>query len=882
MKFNWSTVIFMLVIFAAIEKPSRAQVCKPSSTTLCDGPAELPRVFSTQPPFPDPCPYVQGETGTDVCGFAVTHINAVEGVSALQNAVDAPACGTAGAIIALQPNAVFTQISSNELTLPYQAGSCAGKWIIIRSDLSDSSIPAYNQQGVRAVPADASLFATVKASTVTSAVIATAPVTPGSGEGANHYWFLGLNLTAAAGIKTDPILIQIGDGETQIRDLPNNITIDRCIIHGPDGTTNIHRDVDAEGTYIAVLNSWLSVVNNSTEQQTVGFYNTPGPILIDNNHLEGGAEQVLSGGAQPSIAGVLTSDVTITRNHMHRDTAYYPGAPNYNGFPLIVKNDIEFKEIQRLLVQGNVMDYVWAGYSQNGVAISIAPMSATGQDTNIVDNDITIRYNLIRHGNAALLLGAGDPNYGNGAQTEGMQRVSIHDNIFSDISTTWGVILQNSNKVVDRYYGISLVSGIDPISRAPMDVGIEHNDFLTGTLQATASWSSVGRFAGSGYNFSNNIISQIGASYGWVASGYTDNSCSDLLLVDPGAKSENNIFVGVPSGERGGYTSNCVIGPPLAPVLTSSPAGGSIPAGTTVYVQTTLVTPTGETTPSIEQPVPAAWAPLHAYNSGVTILDPNQGTELSYIATESGGQGPSWPQNVPSNLNAWTIETTSGDSSCNSPMQLYPPSPVCMGWILIANGARGTLQVTGVSNSNSITIAPPPSNDGPATQYKVYAGGSSGSEAYCGTYAIAQSATLTSLANCKGSAPPSVNTATVNPPTFVCNPWPSSYLALGFTNMAAGNYQLLASSCGSGAALDLFPGWAAQVLKSQYDTIQDPNGNYEMALTPGITGSTEPAWPTVVGGEVQDGAIIWQMSKSLDVGADVSVLDAVTANVGNN
>ncbi|MGH9431212.1 MAG: hypothetical protein ACRD3T_06690 [Terriglobia bacterium] len=883
MKLKYGMLIVLAFILAAFQNTAQAQVCRPSSTTLCDGPAELPLTFTSQPPFPDPCPYTQGETGSDACGFAITQITSQQGAVALQNAIDSPTCGTGGAIIALQSGAKFSQDATNDVTLRYQAGSCAGKWIIIRSDVSDSKMPPYDQPGQRALPSDASLFATLQAEAISSAVVATAPVTPGSGQGPNHYWLMGLNITGTAGTTADPGLVQIGNGETQVRDLPNNITIDRCYIHGPNGTTNIHRDVDAEGTYIAVLNSWLTVVNDSIDQQTVLFYNTPGPILIDNNHLEGGAEQILSGGAHPSITGgVITADVTITRNHMYRNTAYYPGASNYNGFPLIVKNDIEFKEIERALVQGNVMDYVWAGYSQNGDALAIGPMSQTGLDSYLMANDITFRYNLIRHANAAIGLGVNTPGYGNGAPTHGMARVSVHDNVFSDINTKWGVILTNGKKVIDRYFGITIVSSLDPIAKSPTYVDMQHNDFLTGSMQATAYWDTPGRFVGSGYIFANNILSQTGASYGWTSGGFGDDTCSAIYVVDPGAQVENNMFVGVPRAQQAGYTSNCIIAPPMSPVLTTSATGGSIPANTTVYVRTTLVTPTGETTASLEQPVTKPWLALSSYNSGTTILDGNQGTELAYIDTESGLNQPSWAANIPANLDGWTIEALSGISKCNSPLQLYPPIPICMGWILIANGASGTIRTGAATQTNMITITPPPPDDGPETQYRAYAGSSSGREAYCGTYGITQAATITSLANCRGTAPPSVNTATVAPPTFVCNTWPQTYSAVGFVNYSGGNYQLTSSSCGHAAAMNLYPGWTARTLQSEYDTIKDSNGNYEMALNAGATGSSEPAWPTVPGGEVQDGSMTWQMSTSRDVGANVTVVDAATANVGSN
>jgi hypothetical protein len=883
MNLKCSTLIILAIIFAGLPGAAHAQVCTPSSTRLCDGPAELPRVFTSQPAFPDPCPYKQGETGTDPCGFAVTQISATEGAIGLQNAIDAPACGTGGAIIALQAGAIFSRGATNDVNLPYQGGSCAGKWIVIRSNISDSNMPPYDQAGHRALPSDARMFATLQAAATGGAAIATNPVIPGSGQGPNHYWLLGLNITTVAGSRADPTLVQIGDGETEVRDLPNSITIDRCYIHGPDPTTQIHRDVDAEGTFIAVLNSWLTVVNFSIDQQTVLFFNTPGPILIDNNHLEGAAEQILSGGAQPSIkGGVVTSDVTITRNHMYRNIAYYPGSPNYSGLPLVVKNDIEFKEIQRALVQGNVMDYVWAGYTQDGAAINIGPKSLSDLHPDLVTNDITLRYNLVRHANGGILLSVSNPNHGNTAATGGMARVSIHDNIFSDIDTTWGVTLQNGRRVVDPYFGLLIIGSVDPIAKTPTHIDMQHNDFLTGPMQATTYWDTAGRYVGSGYVFSNNILSQTGASYGWTSGDYTDDSCDDSYVVDPAMKAENNMFVGVPAAQQSGYTSNCVIAPPMAPVLTTSSTAGAIPARTSVYVRTTWVTPTGETTGSLEQPLSAPWSPLTRYNAGVTVLDPHQGTELAYTGTESGLTQPAWPGNLPANLDAWTIEALSGTSQCNSPLQLYPPNPVCMGWVLIDNGASGTIRTGSATQTNMISIAPPPLDDGPETHYRVYAGATPGSEAYCGTYGITQAATITSLANCRGTAPPTVNTATAAAPTFVCTTWPQNYNQVGFTSFSGSNYQLEPTSCGHGAAVNLYPSWTPLSLHSQYDTIRDSNGNYEMALNAGTAGSSEPAWPAVPGARVQDGSVTWQMSTSRDVGADVSVVSAATANVGTN
>ena len=67
------------------------------------------------------------------------------------------------------------------------------------------------------------------------------------------------------------------------------------------------------------------------DSYTFLVFTSPGPFLIDNNHLEGAtAEGFLIGGADGQT-GLIPSDITITRNHILKPTEYWPGSPQYNG-----------------------------------------------------------------------------------------------------------------------------------------------------------------------------------------------------------------------------------------------------------------------------------------------------------------------------------------------------------------------------------------------------------------------------------------------------------------------------------------------------------------------------------------------------------------------
>jgi hypothetical protein len=108
-----------------------------------------------------------------------------------------------------------------------------------------------------------------------------------------------------------------------------------------------------------------------------------------------------------------------------------------NGTPFIVKNLLELKNARRVLVEGNIMEYSWGGFSQNGFAILLTPKNQSGPGgTNLCPiclvTDITIRYNTISHVGNGLQI-ANVPSDNGGAALDG-ERYSIHDLVIDDIN----------------------------------------------------------------------------------------------------------------------------------------------------------------------------------------------------------------------------------------------------------------------------------------------------------------------------------------------------------------------------------------------------------------------------------------------------------------
>ena len=170
----------------------------------------------------------------------------------------------------------------------------------------------------------------------------------------------------------------IGNSDTSVSTLPSNIVIDRCLLWG-NGTGSMVRGVSANGVSIAVVNSYLyNFAQTDADSQAIAAWNSPGPIKIANNFLEGSTENVMFGGADPSIPNLVNSDIEIRQNHFFKPLSWNPGDPTYAGTKWQVKDLFELKNAQRVLLEGNIMENNWAE-AQDGFAVLFTPRKPGGR-----------------------------------------------------------------------------------------------------------------------------------------------------------------------------------------------------------------------------------------------------------------------------------------------------------------------------------------------------------------------------------------------------------------------------------------------------------------------------------------------------------------------
>ena len=392
-----------------------------------DGPAELPRVTVPSAMSDTPAP-----------GTVIT----VNGGGDLQSALNSAHCGD---VIHLQAGATFT----GKFTVP--AKNCDNShWIVIRTSSADSALPAEGQRATPCYAGVASLPGRPAYSCANPKNVMAKVQIQAQGDGpfqfapgANFYRFVGLEVTRPTGA-SGPAALITGQGTA------DHIVVDRSWLHGAlqDET---HLGVSLSGiTNAAVVDSYfsdfhcISVSGHCTDSHAIsgGVSNTQdGPFKIQNNFLEASTEGILFGGG---AANLTPADIQILNNHFWKPWQWMPGNPNFiggpDGNPFVVKNHLELKNAVRVLIEANLMENNWGGFSQSGYAVLLTPKNQhTQKGTNVCPlcqvTDVTIRYIRVSHaaggiGMATVLSGNGK----DGAAALAGTRWSVHDVVLDDLS----------------------------------------------------------------------------------------------------------------------------------------------------------------------------------------------------------------------------------------------------------------------------------------------------------------------------------------------------------------------------------------------------------------------------------------------------------------
>jgi hypothetical protein len=373
-------------------------------------------------------------------------------------------------------------------------------WIVIAS----RTPPALSSDARHVRPSDAP---TMPKLTSASGAVLTADA------GAHHYRLVGLEIAPAEGVFLRA-LVQLGATETRVEDLPHHIIIDRCYLHG-DRRRGARRGVALNARHAAVVNSYLSDFKEAgADSQAIAGWNGDGPFRVADNYLEGAGENVMFGGADPAIPGLVPADIEVVGNHLAKPLTWKVGDPKFEGTAWAVKNLFELKNARRVLIDGNLLEYNWP-HAQNGFAILFTVRNQDGDSPWSTVEDVTFVNNLVRHAGAGInILGRDDIH-----QSRETRRIAIQNNLFVDIGGRWG--------------GGRLFQLLDGVS----DVRIVHN---TALQTDSILWAGDGA-PHSRFTFANNIVAH--NQYGIIGS-HTGPGRQTLDRYFPGATIRRNVLIG--------------------------------------------------------------------------------------------------------------------------------------------------------------------------------------------------------------------------------------------------------------------------------------------------------------------------------------------------
>lgn len=179
-----------------------------------------------------------------------------------------------------------------------------------------------------------------------------------------------------------------------------------------------------------------------------------------------------------------------------------------------IKNLIELKNAQNVVIDGNVIENVWAA-AQNGYAIVLTPRNQYGRTPWVVVRDVAFTNNIIRSAASVLTLMGRDDNYA----SQQTQRVTFRNNLIYNIDPRGS-------------YAKTFVIGYSPST-----VTIDRNTIIH--ANSSVLFPHSGQIQG--FTFTNNAT--LHNQYGIMGDGGRTGSYS-IDMYFPGGVVTNNVLAG--------------------------------------------------------------------------------------------------------------------------------------------------------------------------------------------------------------------------------------------------------------------------------------------------------------------------------------------------
>jgi hypothetical protein len=340
----------------------------------------------------------------------------------LQRALDQAAGGD---VILLADDATFHPVAPEGSFMLRNRQIPPDQWVTVRSanrafDPSGALPPT-----IRAGKDNANVMPKIRATGVNLGAIR-------AESGARGYRLIGLDIGVEEGVAPLSNLVELGSGkDTRVEAEPSDIVIDRCYLHGND-RGDYRRGVALNGVRMAVVDSYLENFHDArSDSQAIAGWNGAGPFKIVNNFLEAASENIMFGGSDPAVEGLVPADIEIRRNLSTKRLSW-----KSSGVP--AKNAFELKNARRVLVDGNTFERVWTS-GQNGTAIVLKSVNQDGRCTWCVTEYVTFSNNIVRDAASGMAINAVETGAKGMPMPRAANHIRVSNVLFQNIgSSDWG------------------------------------------------------------------------------------------------------------------------------------------------------------------------------------------------------------------------------------------------------------------------------------------------------------------------------------------------------------------------------------------------------------------------------------------------------------
>jgi hypothetical protein len=370
----------------------------------------------------------------------------------------------------------------------------SGPGVITLRSADDGDLPP----GKRVTPADAVKMARLQLADPFAPILRTE-------DGAHDYTIIGIEVPGNAA-HPEYTSIEIGRLDMITPDqVPANILFDRVYVHG-DAARGGHRGLMMNVANGQVINSDVrGFFESGRDSQAIGIFNGPGPLLIQNSYVEASGENFMAGGSDPKIPNLVPADITIRGNYFYKPPAWKTDHPGS------VKNLLELKNAQRVLVENNVFENCWADAQPgHGIQFTVRNQDRTAPQSTI--SDVTFQYNVVKNvsGFAINILGKDDQP---GAVSVQAVNLKVLHNLFLGVGG-----------------GFQMTNGFQPTTIAHNVVLGVHGAFLS--LQGSTP----------SLTFTTNVVA--GGLYGITGDGTVGMGLPSLNASAPGHVFAKNVIEG--------------------------------------------------------------------------------------------------------------------------------------------------------------------------------------------------------------------------------------------------------------------------------------------------------------------------------------------------